>query len=79
MDSLMSVLVRIHSMYPDIWKAYIHVRDRENYICTMDGRFQICTPDEVATLAMLILQIYQKAQLDSVKKQISLKSGEDEG
>ena len=79
MDSLVSVLVRIHSTYPDIWKAYIHVRDRENYICTMDNRFQICTPDEVSTLAMLILQIYQKAQLDSVKKQISLKSGEDEG
>ena len=79
MDSLMSVLVRIHSMYPDIWKAYIHVRDRENYICTMDGRFQICTPDEVSTLAMFLIQIYQKAQWDSVKKQNSLKSGEDEG
>lgn len=57
-DSLPSVLVRLHSTYPDIWKAYIHVRDREEYICTMDDRFQICTPDEVATLAMRIMQVY---------------------
>ena len=79
MDSLASVLVRLHSTYPDIWKAYIHVRDKEEYICTMDDRFQICTPDEVATLAMHIMQVYMKAQWDLAKKRNSLKSGEDEG
>lgn len=58
MDSLVSVLVRLHSTYPDIWKAYIHVSDREEYICTMDDRFQLYAPDEVSTLAMRIIQSY---------------------
>ena len=58
MDSLTSVLIRLHSTYPDIWKAYIHVSDGEEYICTMDNRFQMCAPDEVATLAIRIMQSY---------------------
>lgn len=63
MDSLVSVPVRLHSTYPDIWKAYIHVSDREEYICTMDDRFQLYAPDEVATLAMHIIQSYLKQSI----------------
>ena len=58
MDSLTSVLIRLHSTYPDIWKAYIQVKDGEEYICTMDDRFQMYAPDPVATLAMRIIQSY---------------------
>lgn len=79
MDSLVSVLVRIHSTYPDIWKAYIRIKDREEYICTMDDRFQICPPDEVATLAVRLMQVYLKDVWDLAKKRKSLELGEDEG
>lgn len=76
-DSLMSVLVRLNSMHPDIWKAYIHVREGENYICTMDDRFQLYASDEVATLAMCIMQSLLKQSI--ARKNRKARNSKDEG
>lgn len=78
MDSLTSVLTRLNSAYPDIHEVYIHV-GAEEYICSIDDRFQLYTPDPVSSLAMRIMQAYLRDQWVLAKKRNSLKFGEDEG